>query len=653
LQLTAFRDGVLFSASGTLGATTWWSGGTAATTTPLPGFAFGFSVVGDLAYYWSESGLGRTDGTPGGTLQLPLPSDVTEVQAVAPLAGRPLIIALSTGGHLSFLTSDGTPAGTVKLFDAPETASGGVPVRAVLSTGARVYLRVRDHFQHERIWASDGTPAGTGPLTPPSFLEHPLELAAVGSTVYFTAPAPQPPGRLALWKTDGTPAGTLPVYPATPPASPRFVDVDHLVAFAGTIWFFADDSGTYGLYSSDGTEAGTRAVKAVSPGAELAPTVAGNLLFFVGHGAASGDELWKTDGTAAGTALVKDILPGPDPSHPASLVAAGSTLFFTADDGRHGVELWQSDGTATGTRLADDVAPGTPSAQPQELTVSGNQLFFSADDGVHGRELWVYPLAGPACQPSPTALCLSGGRFRVEAAWRISREPGDSGPGQAVALSADTGYFWFFSPGNVEVVAKVLDGRPLNGHFWTFYGALSNVEYELTVTDTATGAARRYVNPPGTLASVGDTTSFGPQGAKDAFEVLPGPPTSATSAAALTSGRSTTAAAAPCVAGPTRLCLNGGRFGVSVAWQDFQNRTGVGTAVPLTSDTGYFWFFDPGNVETVVKVLGPVDGRFWVFYGALSSVAYILTVTDSLTGAVRTYQNPKGRLASVADTGAF
>jgi len=45
--------------------------------------------------------------------------------------------------------------------------------------------------------------------------------------------------------------------------------------------------------------------------------------------------------------------------------------------------------------------------------------------------------------------------------------------------------------------------------------------------------------------------------------------------------------------------------------------------------------------------------EFWVFYGALSSVRYTLTVTDTLTGSVRTYQNPAGQLASVADTAAF
>jgi hypothetical protein len=94
---------------------------------------------------------------------------------------------------------------------------------------------------------------------------------------------------------------------------------------------------------------------------------------------------------------------------------------------------------------------------------------------------------------------------------------------------------------------------------------------------------------------------------------------------------------------------------VEIAWKDFQGHLGVGHAVPLTADTGYFWFFDPANVETVVKVLDArsLNQAFWVFYGALSSVEYTLTVTDTQTGAVKTYTNASGNLASAADTGAF
>ena len=55
---------------------------------------------------------------------------------------------------------------------------------------------------------------------------------------------------------------------------------------------------------------------------------------------------------------------------------------------------------------------------------------------------------------------------------------------------------------------KVLDGRAVNGHFWVFYGAMSNVEYTVQVRDTLTGAVRTYRNPPGQLASRADTEAF-------------------------------------------------------------------------------------------------------------------------------------------------
>ncbi len=91
--------------------------------------------------------------------------------------------------------------------------------------------------------------------------------------------------------------------------------------------------------------------------------------------------------------------------------------------------------------------------------------------------------------------------------WRVASQ-GTAGSGTAVTLSGDTGYFWFFSSGNVELVVKALDGRAVNGYFWIFYGALSDVEYTLTVTDTSTGAVKTYANPQGRLASNADTAAF-------------------------------------------------------------------------------------------------------------------------------------------------
>ncbi|MGH9367567.1 MAG: hypothetical protein ACRD3M_07825 [Thermoanaerobaculia bacterium] len=48
-----------------------------------------------------------------------------------------------------------------------------------------------------------------------------------------------------------------------------------------------------------------------------------------------------------------------------------------------------------------------------------------------------------------------------------------------------------------------------------------------------------------------------------------------------------------------------------------------------------------------------INAHFWVFFGALTNVGYTITVMDTVTGAVRTYDNLEGRLASGADTEAF
>ena len=68
----------------------------------------------------------------------------------------------------------------------------------------------------------------------------------------------------------------------------------------------------------------------------------------------------------------------------------------------------------------------------------------------------------------------------------------------------DPGIHVFLSAGS----KKVVDGRAFNNKFWVFYGALSNVQYTITVTDTTTNAVKTYVNPNGNLASVADVTAF-------------------------------------------------------------------------------------------------------------------------------------------------
>jgi hypothetical protein len=140
-----------------------------------------------------------------------------------------------------------------------------------------------------------------------------------------------------------------------------------------------------------------------------------------------------------------------------------------------------------------------------------SQDFSSVDGAFHTSFPALQPFIAPgfpgACTPNATTLCLNGGRFRVTVDW--AKNDGDSGPGQGVALTSDSGYFWFFNADNIEMVVKVLQACSLSQHFWVFAGGLTNVDVVMTVTDTQTGAERVYTNPLGTaFVPLQDTSAF-------------------------------------------------------------------------------------------------------------------------------------------------
>jgi photosystem II stability/assembly factor-like uncharacterized protein len=116
------------------------------------------------------------------------------------------------------------------------------------------------------------------------------------------------------------------------------------------------------------------------------------------------------------------------------------------------------------------------------------------------------------------------------------------------------------------------------------------------------------------------------------------------------------AAAGLCAPDATTLCVNGGRFRVTAQWSTRDGRSGAGQAVALSGIAGYFTFFDPSNVEIVIKVLNgcAFNSRFWTFAAGLTDVGVILTVTDTQTGFIQTYTNSQGTpFKTIQDTNAF
>jgi len=207
------------------------------------------------------------------------------------------------------------------------------------------------------------------------------------------------------------------------------------------------------------------------------------------------------------------------PATASSLPIAGSSQFYSVNLSAAGIVLPDT-GVYVGARWpgGNILMCGDRSATTAQRSSygSGNEglswtslssLFPTAPPRAMG--IRVDPASGPAptCSPSATAMCLSGGRFKVEATY--STPAGASGSAQVFKLTDETGYLWFFSASNVEAVVKVLNGCPLNNRYWVFAGGLTNVRTVITVTDTERGVVKTYTNPQSTaFQPIQDTSAF-------------------------------------------------------------------------------------------------------------------------------------------------
>ncbi len=144
------------------------------------------------------------------------------------------------------------------------------------------------------------------------------------------------------------------------------------------------------------------------------------------------------------------------------------------------------------------------------FTTAGTYHYFCSVHGTAMEGQVIVNAAVPtSCTPDANTLCLNGGRFMVQVQWTDFQ--GNTGAGNVVpGVSSDSsGLFWFFSPDNWEMLIKVLDGCGIDGHYWVFGAASTNVQYTIQVTDTQTGLVKTYSNPLGTQSpAITDTAAF-------------------------------------------------------------------------------------------------------------------------------------------------
>jgi hypothetical protein len=253
----------------------------------------------------------------------------------------------------------------------------------------------------------------------------------------------------------------------------------------------------------------------------------------------------------------------------------------------------------------------------------------------------------PPCEPGDDHLCLLGNRFRVDLTATDPRT-GAHATGHSNPQADRFGYFSLpeltGDPTLPEILVKMVDATSLpGGGFWVFYSGLTDLRYELTVSDTLTGRTSDYRSDG--LCGAADTSAFPADGAasvKDSAKTKP--------------------AAVLAASGNELLLLN--RFHLTLSATDPRTGlTSVGTAIAQDDRFGYFslpaFTGDPNFPEVFAKMIDatslPGNG-FWLFHTGLTDLEYTLEVTDAVTHTVKEYRNnptDPTKLCGEADTAAF
>lgn len=359
--------------------------------------------------------LWRTDGTPAGTTRLKTGPYFSLLDSMS--NGSSLILrAKDSDAGMELWTSDGTAAGTLPLADlypgADETdPQNPVPhsssPRNFVRLGGEVYFLADTAENVRQIWTSDGTEAGTIPVTanlPPLNWGSSLDYLIEGDTALFTASDQTelwqfaPGSQNTLTRLAATGEGGIIMYLYETPDSPMGSSIHHL---GGKLLFKAcDPDHDWQVWASDGTADGavpleTPPVQAGTCGYNVPQFLAdiNGTLFYANSDSSRGQELHKTNGTPSGSSIVKDIDPGSAPGlggYQLEFVAYNGQLIFTGSAPDSGPEPWVSDGTASGTRIIRDVLRGNDSmSYSLNAAALGERVVFSADDGIHYTEPWV------------------------------------------------------------------------------------------------------------------------------------------------------------------------------------------------------------------------------------------------------------------------
>ena len=158
--------------------------------------------------------------------------------------------------------------------------------------------------------------------------------------------------------------------------------------------------------------------------------------------------------------------------------------------------------------------PYSPQSFPLPPLAAGSYTVGWTVSGSPLPETTVFQVTSPN-----TNLFLQSGRFLVTATF-TDPVTGAQKTAQAVQLSDESGYFWFFGSTNTELSLKLLNGQLINGHSWVFLASMTTEGFSVKVTDqqtppnclfTANGSSclsKTYTSQAGTNQNFFDLQTF-------------------------------------------------------------------------------------------------------------------------------------------------
>ena len=359
------------------------------------------------------AGLWVTDGTTAGTVL------IYRVQVLAQLSfpGTPNYAVLGNRGYFvgsdavngaQLWSTDRTASGTSMVVNLGPSGTTASPVIYGLFGSLVIFSKVGASGV-QQLYATDGTSANTVALTSLSgqYSYVASEFLVVGSKFYFATGGVNTVGNAAgqIWVSDGTIAGTRPV---TTPSSIADSALYHPHAFtllgpsflylsSGFLWSVDTSTDTIGTVTATGGVPGFGPPSVNEAGGLIAMN---GFVLFLGNNLPGDQELWRSDGTSAGTSMVTVINPAPNfnSSQYPLLKKVGNRVLFIGSDAQYGLQLWSSDGTSANTaRLTNATEPANSSFQIAifHATLAGT-AYVSISDGASSTTWSVWRTDGTA-----------------------------------------------------------------------------------------------------------------------------------------------------------------------------------------------------------------------------------------------------------------